>query len=73
MSVKGVVGRRNHFAHVVSLKAHEGVLLATSAVIASFLAPVSGRVVPFKGFLAGSVTHASMVVSSVSESRHIIL
>ena len=71
MATKGVGVRSDHFAHVLSLHAHGGGLLAALAVITSFLAPEGGRVVPLEGFLAGSVAHATVIVSIVSETRHI--
>jgi hypothetical protein len=71
---EGVVTGSDHFAHVLSLSAHDGSLLATSRVIASLLAPEGGRVVPFKGLLTGGVAHTTMIVSSVSKTdRHIFL
>ena len=58
----------HHLAHIIRLLTQQLVRLASPCKITAFLAPESARIVPFKGFLAGSVAHATVIISVMGKS-----
>ena len=63
-----VVARCKHLAHVVGLLAQQSITLASAANIATLLAPERAAVVPLEGFLAGGVTHPTIVVPVMGQT-----
>ena len=66
--LKGIVASSEHLAHIVRLLSQQRIALASTANVASLLAPEGGRVVPLEGLLAGGVAHATIIVPIVGQS-----
>jgi hypothetical protein len=62
---KRIVGRCIHLAHVCSLLAEDGALLASHAKVTALLAVKDRRVPPLKSLHTRGVTHATIIVSAI--------
>ena len=71
---KRIVGGCIHLAHVRSLLAEDGRLLASHAKVTALLAVKDRRVPPLESFHTRGVAHATIIVSAISQlRRHIFL
>ena len=61
-----VVVSSQHLAHVVRPLALKIVTLAANTEVAALLAPVNRGSVPFEGFLAGRVAHATLIIRFIT-------